>query len=62
MAHVFYCKDVGIDCAAEIRGTDTEDVLRKAAEHGRKEHGIEQLSPEMRDTIRRAVKEEPSTA
>lgn len=61
MAHVLYCKDVGIDCPAEIRGTNTDEVVRKAIAHGREHHNLKEVSPEMEDKIRRAVKEEPAT-
>ena len=61
MAHILYCRETGIDCSAEIRGTDTEEVYRKAIEHGRKEHGLKEVSPELEAKIRNAVKEEPAT-
>jgi len=61
MAHVLYCKDMGIDCSAEIRGTDTDEVVQKAVEHGREHHGLKEVSPAMQEKIRAAVKEEPAT-
>jgi predicted small metal-binding protein len=61
MAHILYCKDLGVDCPAEIRGVDTEEVLNKAVEHGQKEHGMKEFSPELMDRMRQAVKEEPAT-
>ncbi len=63
MAHVLSCRDVGVDCPAEFRGTTTEEVLQKAMEHGRKDHGMSEddFTPELKDRIRAAVKEEPIT-
>ena len=40
MAKVFRCGDLGVDCAFEARGETVEEVLQKAAEHAREEHGL----------------------
>jgi len=34
------CKDYGYDCAFEVEG-DSEQVVKKFAEHTEQEHGIE---------------------
>jgi predicted small metal-binding protein len=62
MAHVLSCRDVGVDCPAQFRGSNTEEVLSKAMEHGRKDHGIRDFNPELLAKMRAAVKEEPATA
>jgi predicted small metal-binding protein len=61
MAHVLACRDVGVDCPAEFRGANTEEVLAKAMKHGREEHGLQEMSPELQEKIRQAIKEEPAT-
>ena len=46
MAKIVRCREVGVDCDFEARGATEEEVLDKAAEHGRTAHGIEVLAPE----------------
>jgi predicted small metal-binding protein len=57
MAKVLRCKDTGFDCKAEIRGETEEEVLRKAAEHGKKVHNLE-VTPEMATQVRGLIKDE----
>lgn len=60
MAHVLRCEDVDfIECPMEIRGSNTEEVVQKAIEHGKREHKFEEVPPELRERLRRAVLEEP---
>ncbi len=40
MTKVLRCKDLGMSCAKEIRAETEEEVLRLAAEHAEKDHGI----------------------
>ena len=35
------CRDSGIICRAEITGETEEEVLEKAVEHARKDHGVD---------------------
>jgi predicted small metal-binding protein len=44
MAKVLRCKDVGIDCAFEAQGKTIDDVLKQAAAHARKEHGVRRVT------------------
>jgi predicted small metal-binding protein len=32
------CRDVGMDCDEVIRGESEEDVIRRAADHARRDH------------------------
>jgi predicted small metal-binding protein len=59
MAKVLRCRDVGVACDWEARGETVEEVLAKAAEHARKEHGITDITPEMAAKVKAAIKEEP---
>jgi predicted small metal-binding protein len=43
----------------EARGATEQEVLDKAAEHGRTAHGIQELSPELVAKVRAAIREEP---
>lgn len=51
------CRDVGKDCDFVCHGNTVDEVVQKAAEHGRKEHGMTKLSQELRDKIRSVVKD-----
>ncbi len=51
------CRDLGKDCDFVCRGNTVEDVLKKAAEHGKKEHGMTELSRELKEKIRSAAKD-----
>jgi uncharacterized OsmC-like protein/predicted small metal-binding protein len=55
------CRELGFDCAHEVRGSSVEDVLTQAAEHAKKVHNVEVTSdmiptivPLIRDTDTRA--------
>ncbi len=37
------CSEVGFDCKGVIRAETEQEVLRQAAEHAAKEHGLTQL-------------------
>lgn len=52
------CRDMGADCDFVVRGETEEEILRKATEHGRKEHGMTELTPEMKNKLRKAIHEE----
>jgi predicted small metal-binding protein len=59
IAKIIRCRDVGVDCDFEARGATEQEVLDKAAEHGRTAHGIEVLPPELVEKVRAAIREEP---
>lgn len=61
MAKVVRCRSVGVDCDFEARGETAEEVLRECAEHGRQEHGMTEISPELETKIRAAIQDEPAT-
>jgi predicted small metal-binding protein len=58
MAKIIRCREVGVDCDFEARGATEQEVLDKAAEHGRTAHGIQELSPELIAKVRAAIREE----
>lgn len=58
MAKAIYCKDAGfVDCPAVMRGETEEEVLQKAAEHGKSVHNL-QLTPELTQQIKAIIKNE----
>ena len=57
---VLRCKDLGMSCTKEIRAETEEEVLRLAAEHAEKDHGIHASSipPSIQAMVRAAIKDE----
>jgi predicted small metal-binding protein len=58
MAKVVSCREVGVDCDFVAKGETVEDVLQQCAEHGRKEHGMNELPEELADKVRGAIRDE----
>jgi len=58
MAKILSCRDVGVDCDFVARGASEEEILEKAAEHGRKEHGMTEIPPELYAKARAAIRDE----
>ncbi|HEU4800414.1 MAG TPA: DUF1059 domain-containing protein [Gemmatimonadales bacterium] len=40
------CRDVGFDCEKVLRAESEEEILRQAAEHAGRDHGLTELTPE----------------
>lgn len=58
MAKVLKCRDVGPDCDFEVRGASEEDVLKQAAEHAEKEHGMQHIPPDMLAKVKAVIRDE----
>jgi predicted small metal-binding protein len=56
MEKVLRCKDVGIDCSFEARGKTLDEVLKKAADHARKEHGVKRVTQDYLKSWKKLVK------
>jgi predicted small metal-binding protein len=56
------CRDVGVDCDFVAEGQTEQEVMAKAAEHARKDHGFEDIPPELRDKVRAAIHDKESTS
>ena len=55
------CRDLGVDCSYVARGRTTKEVMVDGGKHGKRVHGYtdEQInSPEMKEIIKKAIKEE----
>ena len=50
------CRDVGLNCDFEARGNTEEEVLQKASAHARWVHQITQMSLELENKIRAAIR------
>jgi predicted small metal-binding protein len=57
---VLTCRDVGVDCDFVARGTTVDEVMQKAAEHARTNHGYESIPPELAQKAKAAIRDEES--
>jgi len=58
MAKVITCRDVGVDCDFVARGQTEQEVLQQCAEHARTAHGMNEISPELAEKVRSAIRED----
>lgn len=59
MAKILRCRDVGFDCGAVVRAESEEEILRQAAEHAQRDHGLE-ITDEVVRKVRAAIRSEPA--
>lgn len=57
MAKVLRCGDLMPGCNRIIEGKDEKEVLAKTAEHARNEHNIRQMTPDLEQKVRGAIRE-----
>jgi predicted small metal-binding protein len=62
MGKVLNCGDVKPGCDFEIRGNSEEEVLQKAAEHAKTDHGMDSIPPDVMDKVRGAIHDEAEPA
>ena len=55
MAKVLRCRDVGVDCDFAVHGETEDEVLKKAKEHARKDHGIKKTTKEYLESWRKEI-------
>jgi len=51
------CRDSGADCDFVARAEIGEDLLRQAAEHARKDHGMTEITEEFKAKIRGLIRD-----
>ncbi len=56
MAKRLRCRDVGMNCDFEARGATDDEVLQKAAAHARRDHQMQELSPDLMARVRAAIR------
>ena len=56
MAKVLRCRDVGMDCAFEAQGRTIDEVLKQAADHARKKHGVKRVTQDYLKSWRKFIK------
>ena len=52
------CKDVGVDCSFSAHGRTVDEVLKKASEHAKKDHGIKRVTKDYLDAWRKKIHDE----
>jgi predicted small metal-binding protein len=60
VAKVLRCRDVGMNCPKEIRAENEEDLLKLAAQHAEKDHGISvaMIPPSILAVVKASIKDE----
>jgi predicted small metal-binding protein len=58
MKKIIYCRDVGLDCPGVIKANSEEEALVLAAEHAKKVHGLNEVTPEIIAKIKAVMKED----
>jgi predicted small metal-binding protein len=53
----FQCKDVMPDCDWETTGNTDDEIVEKAAQHGREKHGLKNITDEIKDKVRSSIHE-----
>jgi predicted small metal-binding protein len=51
------CRDVGMDCDFVARGSSEQEVMDKAAQHARSDHGLQTIPPDLAQKVRGAIHE-----
>jgi predicted small metal-binding protein len=57
MAKVLRCGDLMPGCNTVLEGKDVSEVMAKGAEHAKKDHGINQIPPDMVAKVQAAIKD-----
>jgi predicted small metal-binding protein len=58
MSKVMNCNDVVGNCDFVARGDSEQDILRQAAEHARTAHQVNEVTPELANKVRSAIRDE----
>lgn len=60
MAKVLRCRDLGMNCPKEIRAESEEELLKLAAEHAEKDHGLSaaMIPPSILALVKASIKNE----
>lgn len=58
MAHVLACGDVITGCSAVLTGPTESALLQQVADHAAEDHEITEITPEVLDAVRAAIRTE----
>ena len=56
MAKVLRCGELFPGCSIEARGETEEEILKQAAEHARRDHGLSQIDAATLAKVKAAIK------
>lgn len=55
------CRDVGVDCDFVAEGQTEQEVMEKAAQHARTDHGFTDIPPELVEKVKAAIHDKQTT-
>jgi predicted small metal-binding protein len=58
MTKVLKCGDFTPGCNVEIRGSSEDEVLKKAAEHAKTAHNMQNIPPDVLSKVKGAIHDE----
>jgi predicted small metal-binding protein len=58
MPKVMHCNDVVGNCDFVARGNSEQEILQQASEHARSAHQVNEVTPEMAEKVRSAIRDE----
>lgn len=58
MAKMLSCREAGVDCDFVARGDNEEEVLKSAAEHCLRDHGMQEIPQELIEKVRALIRDE----
>ena len=53
--YVISCRDAGVDCDFEARGSSMDEIMQVCADHAIREHNMKAFGPELFVKMRRCV-------
>ena len=56
MTKSFTCSDAGVNCNWSASSENEEDLLNKIKEHARIVHNFEEISPELYEKVKNAIR------
>jgi predicted small metal-binding protein len=56
MPKILRCQDVFPGCTAEVRANTDDEILRQAAEHAQRVHGVETVDDTTVEKVRAAIR------
>ena len=57
MAKQLKCGDLMPGCGFVAKGANEDEVMRKAAEHAKAAHGLDEVTPELAAKVKGAIKD-----
>jgi predicted small metal-binding protein len=58
MSKVLHCADVVGSCDFVARGESEQEILTQAAEHARSAHNITEITPDVAEKVKAAIRDE----